>query len=487
MLAQGSLHLNLCFVPLLPLIVVAIDDLVVSGRHSTRRAGLTLGGLATAQYFISSELLADLGVLAVIGVVVLAARYPRQARARLRRVAGGVGWALVPFVLLCGYPLVFGLVGPEHVVGSEVDPTLAVDGYRNDLFSPLVPTTGQLLAPGRWGLIGRSYVPGGEVVQGKRLPGPENGGYLGIPLVACWVASTIWALLARNGRALLLALLAALAFVLSLGPKLRVDGRATAISMPFKLLASVSAFDLSVPVRFAVLADLAVTVTVAIAFDALISWLGRRHGSWSLKAVVPVPALLSAAVLAPLLPSAPVVSAAVGLPSYFSSPAVKRIAAGATVLAYPYPESGDNQAMVWQFASGFRFRIIGGYVLTPWNPKAPHVAGGGGYGAPVLTPSVVPQVLFEVAFAHRALANGLFPVVPGSEDDLRTFIRRYHVGDIVAAPLGRDVAYVVYFLTASLREKPVDEDGVEVWYDVQRSLLLRDPPLLSRAVRTQLH
>jgi hypothetical protein len=255
--------------------------------------------------------------------------------------------------------------------------------------------------------------------------------------------------------------------------------------MPFKLLVSVPAYDLSVPVRMSVLADLGVTMTVAFAFDALIGRLaGSRRRSPADRpgllarlrhAEVLVPALLAAAVLAPLLPSAPVVSVPYAPPRYFSSPAVRRIAAGAVVLAYPYPESADNQAMLWQVASGFRFRIIGGYVLTPWDPKARYVTGGGGYDAAVLTPSVVPQVLFEAALGQRSVRD-VFPVAPWSKAALRLFIRRYGVDDIVAAQLGLDPAYIVSFLTGALGERPIHDHKLAVWYDVQRSPLLEPPP-----------
>ncbi|HTW97330.1 MAG TPA: hypothetical protein VMD59_01055, partial [Acidimicrobiales bacterium] len=346
MLAQGSLHLNLCFVPLFPPLVVAIDELVVRDRHSARRAGLTLGALATAQYFISSELLADLGVLTVIGLVLLAVRYPARARARARRIATGVGWALVPFVVLVAYPFVFSLAGPEHVAGSgfNVD---QIDIYRNDVLSPLVPTTGQLLAPGGWGRLGTSLVPNPGLANSQALPGPENDAYIGIPLVAFWLASLGWSLARRNGRALVLGVLAGVAFLLSLGPMLDLHGRTTSVSLPFGWLEKLPVYDFSAPSRLSLFSDLGLVVCVAFAFDALLGWLGeRRWRDVRLRTAIAGGALAGVA-LVPLLPSQAIVTAAADVPGYFSSPAVQRIAPGAVVLAYPYPQLSWNEAQLW--------------------------------------------------------------------------------------------------------------------------------------------
>jgi hypothetical protein len=264
-LDQASLHLNLCFVPLLPLLAVAMDDLVRGGRHSARRAGLQLGALATAQYFISSELLADTGVLALLGLVVLALRYPRAARARAGRVAAGLAWALVPFVLLAGYPIVFGMVGPEHYVRSwqvvNGDETI-----RNDLLSPIVPTPAELIAPAGWAARAAGFVGGVA----------ENGGYLGIPLACCWLAATVWAALRRNGAALLFGVLAPVAFVLSLGPTLQVAGRGTGRWLPFAVSSHIPLLEIAVAARYSVLVTLCVAVVCAAALDALV---GTRAGA----------------------------------------------------------------------------------------------------------------------------------------------------------------------------------------------------------------
>ncbi|HTW98617.1 MAG TPA: hypothetical protein VMD59_07565, partial [Acidimicrobiales bacterium] len=468
MFAQGSLHLNLAFVPLLPLIVVAIDDLVVRDRHSARRAGLTLGALATAQYYVSSELLADLGVVAVAGVIVLALRFPRRAAARARRVAAGAGWALVPFVLLAGYPILFGLYGPEHYVKNwEVwhgDETI-----QNDLLSPLVPTPGELIAPSRWASLGAGLVGGVS----------ENGGYLGIPLVACWLAASVWAAFKRSSLALLFAVLVPIAFLLSLGPALQVHGRATGIWLPFAVSSHLPLLQLVVPARYSVLVSICVVVTCAVALDALWSRLATRPaavagagstgaepagaepagagagpasaaprparrldwltGPTRLPEILAATALVVVALL-PLLPARAIASAPVDDPSYFSSQAVRAVPPGSSALVYPYPIEQDDFSMLWQATSGFRFNLLGGYILTPLTFNS-------GGDVPVVLPPATVQVILYAANGSSSWAKSstLEQVFGSTTPDhlhparfatvqVKEFLDMYHVSTVIEDP-----------------------------------------------------
>ena len=56
---QGLGHLNLVFIPLPPIMVYVLYELVVRQRGSARRWGIALGLLAAAQFLISPELLID--------------------------------------------------------------------------------------------------------------------------------------------------------------------------------------------------------------------------------------------------------------------------------------------------------------------------------------------------------------------------------------------------------------------------------------------
>lgn len=515
MLTQGSLHLNLCFVPLLPLILVAIDDLVVRRRYSTRRAGLTLGALATAQYFISSELLADLGVIAAIVLVLLALRYPRQALSRVGRALGGLAWALVPFVLLAGYSLAFGVLGPEHYV-KNWQTTNGNEQIKNDLLSPLVPTSGQLLAPQGWAMLGNTLVGGVA----------ENGGYLGIPLVLCWLAAAIWAVLVRNGRALCFAFAALAAFVLSLGPVLQVHGRLTTIHLPFALAAHIPLLQIAVAARYSLFVSMGVVFCVAIAFDALWTSIepttaaaahARRRaaagegGARRLqssqaatrrnravtggvarrpsrqrrpKAALPEAIAASAIVvvaLLPLFPSHPIGSAPVDVPSYFTTAAVDDLIPGSNVLVYPYPYEQDDYSMLWQAEAGFRFDLLGGYVLTPLQLDPPGGGGQGGADSPqTLDPPIV-EILFYSANAGPASNVKVVPA-DWATHQIEQFLVRYAVGTIVVdtaydpAPIAAGMSLgngvntfdvdpgAVTRIFRAMFGPPVDDGPLRIWY-----------------------
>jgi hypothetical protein len=487
MLTQGSLHLNLCFVPLLPIFVVALDNLVVRPAHSARRDGLVLGALATAQYFISSELLADVGVLMAIALLGLALRYPRQAVARLPRLAAGFGWALLPVVVLVGYPFLFGLVGPVHYV-KNWQTTNGDEQIKNDLLSPLLPTSAQLLAPSRWSSVANGLVGGAA----------ENGGYLGIPLVACWFASTLWAALRRNGTALLLGITALVAFVLSLGPLLQVHGRLTGVHLPFSLAAHVPLLELAVAARYSVLVVLCVVVCVGFAFDAL--WSGVEPATASRGAPAlpgassPAPpasarplnlpatvgaALLVVVTLLPLLPSRPIAHAAVKVPRLFRTGAVQSIPPGSNLLVYPYPIEQDDYSMLWQAEAGFRFQLLGGYVLTPLQTDPPSGAGPGGADTPqTLDPPIV-QILFEEANAGSPVT---VPPKPWATRQIEEFLRRYAVSTVVVdtdhdpappgsggLPPGISTANgepgAVARVFRAMFGKPVRSGPLLIWYD----------------------
>lgn len=76
MVSQGLSHLNLVFVPLPPLIFMALHEIMVVQRSRRLRWGVLLGVLVTAQYFISPEVLATVAMLSVFALVVLiAARF----------------------------------------------------------------------------------------------------------------------------------------------------------------------------------------------------------------------------------------------------------------------------------------------------------------------------------------------------------------------------------------------------------------------------
>ena len=120
----GSLndaHLMLGMAPVLPLIVLCLDEMVVRQRWRPVTVGLSLGLLATVQFFIGTEVLLIAAAAAAVGLVVvfaagLTAR--DRLRARLPYALRCVVWAVASSLVLLAYPAWFALAGPAHLSGS---------------------------------------------------------------------------------------------------------------------------------------------------------------------------------------------------------------------------------------------------------------------------------------------------------------------------------------------------------------------------------
>ena len=466
MIGQGYGHLFLAFVPIPPLVLAVLDNLVVRERWSSRRAGMLLGLLLAFQYLISAEVLADLVLLCVLGVVVLAVRHPTVARARARRVVTGGIWALLPFSLLTGFPIWFGAFGAQHVTGPWAPPSMTV-ALSADLLGPIVPTFDQQLGGQHWRALGTSLSGGGVV---------ENGVYLGIPLV---LACLILIILARrNGVVRFCAFMGLVSFVLSLGPKLHVDGHLFDIWLPFALFRSVPLIRNEFSIRYGLFTNLFVIVLFAVGLDEarrrfLLSSRHRRRAVATHTAKRPrrphlgsVLALVVATIVAlPLIPRLPYSTATTGVPAYFTSDAltgVDRIPRNTVVLTYPYPVYPHNFAMLWQAQSGMRFKIPGDYAITP----APNNRGLGTLAPPNLQPQLM-QTLFNSGYSGGSAVQALPPPNASSLGQLRAFLVHYEVDTIIVHPVGADPGVVEHYLVDALGRPPEAQGGVLVWYHVQ--------------------
>ncbi|MGH9129540.1 MAG: hypothetical protein ACRDY2_11405 [Acidimicrobiales bacterium] len=527
LIGQGALHLNLAFVPLPPLLLANVYDLALrardrsgdpllalrgtlatgglatrglaTGARAPRRIGVTVGLLAAAQFLVSPEILADTAVLVVTGfagsaasgglrVALAAAKRriakPHQApsggteprawvrsRARVwqawRDAAVGAGWTVGAFGLVAGYPAWFLAFGPQHPTGPPLG--LAVlDSYSADLFGSIVPTTHQLLGPHHLQVVASG-------LAGSNLP--ENGAYLGIPLLACLIAVVVWRW--REPVVRICALVGAAALVLSLGPTLVIWGTRTTVGLPFALLARLPLLDKAVPLRYTLFVQLCAAVLLTVGIDRIRVRLVARRQRSALRqrpalrqrlAVGGVPLLVAAGALAPLLPRLPYLSTQVGVPAYFSSNAVRAIQPGAVVLTYPYPVGEPTDSpLLWQAVAGLRFRLIGGYALVA-RPGAPTAM------APSkLAPASVVALFKRAERRTRAPSHGAHPPSPAGhpvaptsvnaamEHQLRTFLWRYGAADLLVDPhSGGDPALVIRTATAALG-RPHAVGGMLVW------------------------
>jgi len=429
---QAVRHIFLSFVPLVPLFIPLLDDWLVSRRRSPLRSGLLLGLVAALQYLISPEILLTSTIMAVTGLVWLAVRNPGAVPERAGALARGLAAALPAFLVIAGYPVWLLIAGPNRPAGP-VHILSGLARYHADLLSPLFPTGRQLFAPGALTAVGARLPAGGTI---------ENGFYLGFPLLAllCYLAIRYRRVpLMATATAIGL-----VAFVAGLGASLTIDGKATGIPLPFAVFTHLPILQNLEPARLSLYVQLAAAVIVAVGLDrtrahgwrraTATAGQGRAAPAGSLvPAAVPasgmdqrpvpprgaagpgntpgagdqgpagpgppgrdegppgrgpgwvrpvVVAAVGLVALLPLVPELPIHTYSLRTPRFFTSTKVREVPHGALVLTFPFELAPRNEAMMWQAASGMRFRLLGGDVFVPgtvvrstWHPlpKGPPV------------------------------------------------------------------------------------------------------------------
>lgn len=339
--AQSLGHPNLVLNVLIPVLVLLAVRLAVEERPRFRTAVL-LGLLTAVQLLIGEEVLFGTGVVVGLLLLGLAVAHPHTAVRRAPRFLALAGVALGVFVGLGGPLLAFQLFGPLPQLGSPFN----VAYFGIDLVNYVVPTAQQQIAPPA--AVSRTVAfPGGP---------EEHGGFLGWPLLV--VATGALALGGRRARVPLA--VAAVVAVFAMGEQLRVDGRATGIALPWKLLAGLPGFEHVIPSRLALFTAGLVGAGLAFALTSL-----RKR------------AIATTAVLAALLPLTPARLPAVdalAVPAFFTTPAA-RLCPGGSVLVLPLPAPDTTEPLRWQAASGMAFAMPGGYFIGPAADGRAYVGG----------------------------------------------------------------------------------------------------------------
>ncbi len=469
-ISEGLGHLAIFFVPLPPIIVYLVLELVGFQEKSARRTGMLLGIVLALQANISIEILADLALVVILMAAVVAVRYRALVVVHVKRAAIGVAWAVGIFAVVAGYPIWVQIAGPLHLTGPP-QPLVLLDLFHSDLLGPIVPAGQQVLTPTRLSALGSSWISNDV---------SEYGFYIGAPLL---VTVGVFAIIYRRNPLIRLALLGAVvSFVLSLGTRLTIAGHVYNIPLPFAAFAHLPLVADEVPGRYSLFMQLFVAMLATIGFDETWARLRQRgvkaqhlRGRFQTsKLLVPAVAMWVGAILVPLVPGFPYVQSPTMIPRYFTDSNVRAIPKGSVLLAYPYPQPpGDNQAQMWQAVTGYRFKIVGGYGIFRWP------GGEGSPYAPVLDPAVV-EALFNEALTNIAQLPGVGSVPPVKMDSqtfaaIRTFLRRYQVETIAVDPIGANPSLVRRYLTAVLGA-PMSQGGMWIWYRV--------PQLLSRTSRS---
>jgi hypothetical protein len=475
MVGHAQAHLFLTFVPLPPIMVALLDEMVVRRQHVIRN-GVLLGFSLSAELMISAEVLAMCLFAAACSLLVLAIRHPVAAREGLTDVARGMAAGVATFVVLAGYPIWVYFRGPYHVSGPP-HPLSLLEQYRSPAASLIYPTVLERFGFGSWLAKGMSLIAGNGVEH-------EHTTYVGVTLL--FLLAFVLIRCRRVGQVQLFSLLAAGAWVLTLG---RRSGN---LKLPYDILLKVPIINGALDLRFSFLMYLGISIVLAIGLDRM-----RREGIltsmlWSRPASSAIdgagsrahatgrldgagsrrPQLvrsgaclaIAAVALVPLVPALPYTSSRAAVPALFTAPN-SPLARGAVVLSFPLPISwgGDNdQAVLWQSVAGMRFKLISfrGAVAGPNHEPIRNV-----------------QLLLPPTEAERVLVWGLYgkptppPVGAATTTDIRVFLETYHVGAVTVVPSGPRTGAVMAYFQAALGVRPIEFHGSFIWPDVRQDLV----------------
>ena len=363
--ALGSFHFQLFFVPIPPLLFLALHHLVTIQRMRPWKLGLCIAGLLVVQFFISTEVLMTTVIMVALAGIAALLLCPRRILDGWRYVMTALGIGAAATAALLGWPAWIALAGPGRISGLVI---LTPQAYRADLAGPIFPTTTQAIAPARAAEISSHFA---SAVS-------ENYSYLGIPLLLATVVGMV--LLWRNRTVVVASVISVVAFVLSLGGGLVVAGtpsqgsigtEATGSWLPGRLLEKLPLFENVIPSRWALFTSIGVALIFAALLDRIATVRASRR---STRAGIAAAIVLSVVVAIPLLPRQPLGEASISidyaLPAHMERLVNSTIPHGDAAITFPYP-TGDNfmRPVTWQAAMDFPFKMPAGYFRVPQGPE----------------------------------------------------------------------------------------------------------------------
>ena len=249
-LAFGHVSVTMLVIP--PFLFTTLHEIVIRQAHSVRRDGLVLAALLVAQFWISPEVLVMCGLLAVVGLLAVAAVGWRQMRRRGGHAVRALGLAAGVTAVLLAYPAWYGVAGPQAVTGTLF------------FLAPIsaVPLSG-VLAPGQYAAFAGAYVRFGGYL-GRNGPPPDYVGG-GVALAALWSAVVG----RRRPLTWLLVFMAAVSLLLALGSSLRLTPSSlTHVWLPWSDLSKLSVLNEILADQFAPFLSLFVAFLLAVGLDA---------------------------------------------------------------------------------------------------------------------------------------------------------------------------------------------------------------------------
>ncbi|MFD7117866.1 dolichyl-phosphate beta-glucosyltransferase [Streptomyces sp. NPDC059922] len=413
MMSHANAHPNFLVLFMIPVIIDRALRLC-EGRRVVRD-GLLLGLFATYQIFLGEEPL----LLAVMGTLLFALAYAavdrERARAALRPLLRGLGWALLVCLPLVAVPLYWQFFGPQ-----SYHSVLHGDNAGN---SPLAFLQ----------YSGRSLFGDEATADRLAMNRTEQNAFYGWPLISLAFGIGLWLWRAAVVRAL--AFTAAAAALLSLGPKIRIPLTDVVLTGPWRILAHQPLFESVIESRVAMICAPALGALLALAADRLGD---LRAEERKLRLGGPAVAerrrlrLVAYAVVAgallPIVPTPLPVRERPDVPEFIADGMYRPyVEEGETVVPVPVPDPGNAEALHWQSASGLGFSVPGGYFNGPWGEERRGI-----YGAPARYTS---NLLRDVRY------SGQVPVIDAKwRAQARFDLDFWKAGVVVLAPQPNDAA-----------------------------------------------
>jgi hypothetical protein len=319
----GDLNLTTALVPLVALVLLRY----LRGQLGNRGLAWRLGGLIAVEFVVSSELTLTLS-LAIGAGLLIGYGVARGYRKRIVSALVPIGSAYVGAALLAA-PFVYYLV-------SGFESENIARGGDGDLLNILLPT--KLIAAG-----GSTFA---HVTDRFTDTVIDADMYVGIPTLVI-LALYLWRG-RREPAGRFLGIAIVVAWILAIGPALRVEGHRIA-PLPWALAKHIGLLADVIETRLTVYATLAVSVAVAL-------WTATTRGRLLTRPVV-----LPLLAIASILPAAWHVAfvSTIVRPEFFSQALYKLcIPRGETLAIFPYGRFGDS--MIYQAESGFWFKIAEG-------------------------------------------------------------------------------------------------------------------------------
>ncbi|HEX3842008.1 MAG TPA: hypothetical protein VHU85_14545 [Acidimicrobiales bacterium] len=447
-------QLNIAFLAIPPLLVLALDELLVRQRRSPYLTGAAVAGLVVVQFFVSTEVLLITAIAAAVAVGLAlgwaAVRKPAGWRAKAGHALRGSATALGASVAVLAYPAWYLLQGPAHLTGP-IWANGAVDQFGNSFTSFWNNDVSPSLAAEMHGFGG---------YQGAPMPGL---GYLGVGVAVVAVLSVIVG--RHDRRVLLFAAIGVVATALSLGPGF-------GHWVPWSAIRHLPWVGNIVEIRFTLVTTLCLAVVVAIGLDKARGWLATRPpprsstrarfrpatGASLAVAVVAVAALIP--TLSALWSNLPLATRAVVLPDWYQQVGA-HLPAGQVVLSYPAPFSGLQSSMAWQAVNHMSYAQAGGGGPEGVASRAGKAEAGFEvlFGAslplgPPPGPSAANLSAVRQALAVWQVTMVVVPDQPG----------------LPSYDQGRSSAYAVGLMTAALGRAPHFDHSAWVWSSVNTTV-----------------